>query len=675
MAANWARTTRLFARLLLYEWAGLIFLACTVSHRPSNIWIAVCLGALICSFPVLLAFKKPDSVLTRHAIGVSQILLGSLLIHITGGRIESHFYIFGSLAFLSFYRDWRVLISASLVAIADQLIRGMFWPLSVYGVNDLSIWRTVEHGGWIVFEDVFLVFSCVQACREVWTTSVQHGEFEAARDQALRATAVAEHERGRAEFANRSKSAFLASMSHEIRTPLNAVMGYSQLLQRDRTLNDSARQSLGIINSSGEHLLSLINDILDMAKVEAGRVTLHPLIFDLGVTVEDLSILFRPRMQAKKLNFETRKNLENLRCISADEGKIRQIVMNLLSNAVKFTNSGGITLTVNSEVRADGERWLVLEVQDTGIGIAAEEQGELFRPFIQTHAGLNTSGGTGLGLAISREYARLMGGDITVRSQVGEGTTFRFEVPVTVVAGTPAVHTASQPSPVGLKPGQAVPRVLIVDDIESNREWVKKILEFTGFEVREADSGIAALELYQSYKPDIVLMDVRMPGMDGTEAARRIRALPDQGRQVAIIAVTASVMHEEQDSVLASGMNDILAKPLNENELFEKLRLHLGISYLYADHCDLESLRQEVSSAQDDKNDDPGPRPELPPGLIDELRDALAAGEKSHLDSLVLRVEEYDSRFAANIRKLSDEYEYDALNDLLAAYTLTTNDK
>jgi signal transduction histidine kinase len=229
-----------------------------------------------------------------------------------------------------------------------------------------------------------------------------------------------------AEAANRAKSTFLANMSHEIRTPMNAILGFAQLMQRDQSLTEAQRERLKTINRSGEHLLALINDILEMSKIEAGRTTLHNTSFDLSAMVDDMEMMFRLRAEAKKLSLSARKSADLPRCVIADEGKLRQVLINLLGNAVKFTKEGGVSLSVGVKKRENGALRLSVEVMDTGVGIAREEMGKLFEYFEQTEAGLKSEGGTGLGLAISREFVRLMGGNITVFSQVGKGSTFAF---------------------------------------------------------------------------------------------------------------------------------------------------------------------------------------------------------------------------------------------------------
>jgi PAS domain S-box-containing protein len=284
-----------------------------------------------------------------------------------------------------------------------------------------------------------------------------------------------------AEAANRAKSVFLANMSHEIRTPMNAILGYSQLMLRDPALGPEAKENLNIINRSGDHLLGLINDILDMSKIEAGRVSLNPVTFDVSGFLKDLTAMFRLRAEAKGLGFEVIEGEGCARNIVADEGKIRQALINLLGNAVKFTERGWIKTRVSVREGNGSQLRLSARVEDTGVGISAAEQRQLFRPFAQTQSGLKAQTGSGLGLAISREYARLMGGDILVSSEAGKGTLFRFEIPVGPGPGSAGVKQKESRKVMRLLPGQPAQRLLIVDDERNNRDWLNKLLTSVGF--------------------------------------------------------------------------------------------------------------------------------------------------------------------------------------------------
>src|SRR6476661_1423531 len=346
------------------------------------------------------------------------------------------------------------------------------------------------------------------------------GVFAAARD-------VTERKRYEQSLqqANRAKSVFLANMSHEIRTPMNAILGFSQLMLRDQDLTPRQCQYLGTINRSGEHLLALINDILEMSKIEAGRTTLNPSTFDLPVLLKDLEMMFRVRTDEKKLSFSVESIGAVPQYIVTDINKMRQVFINVLGNAVKFTEQGGIGLRVRADRGGATGPCLRVEVEDTGPGISPDDHDKLFRHFEQTKTGQQAGTGTGLGLAISREFVRLMGGDITFSSQVGRGSVFTIHIPLKE-GDARAVQAKDAPRHVtALKPGQGPCRVLVADDIEDNRQLLAQLLTPIGFEICLATNGAEAVQEFERWRPHLVLMDFRMPVMDGHEAIRRIRAM------------------------------------------------------------------------------------------------------------------------------------------------------
>jgi signal transduction histidine kinase/DNA-binding NarL/FixJ family response regulator len=460
-----------------------------------------------------------------------------------------------------------------------------------------------------------------------------------------------------AEAANRAKSAFLANMSHEIRTPMNAILGFSQLMLREQTLTAKQSQYLGTINRSGEHLLALINDILEMSKIEAGRTTLNHTTFDLPGLLKDLEMMFRVRTDAKKLSFVVETIGDVPRYIVADINKLRQVFINVLGNAVKFTERGGVGLRVRVDRSGAAGPCLRFEVEDTGPGISEDEQDKLFRHFEQTKTGQQSGTGTGLGLAISREFIRLMGGDITLNSQVGKGTTFVMEVPLKE-GEAHAVRTNDKTRQVQkLRPGQATVRVLVADDVEDNRELLAQFLGPVGFEIRLANDGAEAVKAFEQWRPHLVLMDFRMPVMDGHEAIRRIRAGPG-GKEAKIIAVTASAMDENRQELLAVGADDFIGKPFQEEELFEKIQTHLGVEYVYAEPPAAEA--QEESAAFT-----PESLAGLPYGLLHRMREAVLRADLDDLLETISAVESRDPRLARELRRLAQRYEYQNLLDLL----------
>jgi signal transduction histidine kinase/ligand-binding sensor domain-containing protein/ActR/RegA family two-component response regulator len=375
--------------------------------------------------------------------------------------------------------------------------------------------------------------------------------------------------------ASHAKSTFLANMSHELRTPLNAVIGFAQVLDRRAALKGEDRESLGIIQKSGEHLLSLINDVLSLAKIEAGGMALALKPFDLRALIGSVQSIISVRAEAKGLTlaFDTDPGLP--RVVLGDEAKLRQVLINLLGNAVKFTSAGHVALTVTMVA----ER-IRFEVEDTGAGIHPSEVPHLFTAFLQTESGRSSREGTGLGLAISRQIVTLMGGDIEVVSRVGQGSVFRFEI---ALPATDAAIEETAGRVTRLAPGQSLPRILIVDDTEQNRRLLNQLLVAVGFEVREASGGRQAIEIAEAWKPAVIFMDARMTGIDGREATRRIREreAAESGARAAIVALSAGVFEHEREEMLASGADDFVAKPFRIEAILARIARFTGVKYLY----------------------------------------------------------------------------------------------
>jgi len=458
-----------------------------------------------------------------------------------------------------------------------------------------------------------------------------------------------------AEAANRAKSMFLSTMSHEIRTPMNAILGYAQLMLRDAGLGADAKANLEIIGRSGQHLLALINDVLDMSKIEAGRIELDPVTFNVRAMLDDLAAMFHLRARAKELGFEMLVDGETVPYVLADQGKIRQVLINLLANAIKFTNSGQIELHITLGRRHADQLWLAACVADTGAGMSDKEQEKLFEPFSQGTRVSENREGTGLGLAISRRFARLMGGDLTVSSNPGKGSTFRFEVPIQVGDAVVAVQHSAPRRVVSLRPGTEAPKILVVDDRLENRDWLMKLLTAVGFTVRIAADGVAAIRAWEEWSPRLILMDVHMPLMNGLEATRRIKADP-RGKETVIVALTASAMDEDRRAAAEGGTDDFLAKPVREDDLLEKMGKLLNVPYNYA---------EEKSTAAAGPSSRLG---QLPPDLALEILNATMAGDKNGLDRLIGRVREAGDEASAHaLQLLADRYDYDALTLLLEA--------
>lgn len=404
-----------------------------------------------------------------------------------------------------------------------------------------------------------------------------------------------------AEAANRAKSEFLANMSHELRTPLNAILGFTQLLTRDPIFRAAQLEYLDIISRSGEHLLTLINDVLEMSKIESGRAVLNENDFDLYHLLSSLEEMFRLKAQATGLRLSFERSPELPRYICTDEGKLRQVLINLLDNAIKFTQTGRVTVRIDTQPRelplsyTQGEAIVLSEprpappssrlwfsISDTGCGIAAHELKTLFEPFVQSASGLKSQQGTGLGLPISQRFVRLMGGEISVTSTLGQGTRFCFDIHIQ--SGNVANISVQQPHRrvIGLAPDQPPYRLLVVEDKWENRQLLVKILTNVGFEVREAENGQVGIAIWQTWEPHLIWMDMRMPVMDGYEATKQIRAQL-KGQATLIIALTASAFEEARSAILAAGCDDFVRKPFQEATIFDKLAEHLGVRYLYAE--------------------------------------------------------------------------------------------
>ncbi|MBD2179759.1 response regulator [Planktothrix sp. FACHB-1355] len=468
--------------------------------------------------------------------------------------------------------------------------------------------------------------------------------------------------------ANQAKSEFLSKMSHELRTPLNAILGFTQLLARDNSLNQVQREQLGIVERSGEHLLQLINDVLEMSKIEAGRIAFNENNFDLISTLNSIKEMLQLKAESKRLQLIFDCAPHTPQYLRTDENKLRQVLINLIGNAIKFTSSGGVVLRVMpgndlAEIvseNATKSRKLLFEVEDTGPGIAPHELDTLFDPFVQTETGRNSEQGTGLGLPISRQFVQLMGGDITVNSVLGEGTIFKFDVKVELVEAKEVQTYQSSKRAIALAPNQPKYRILAVDDRWESRQLLIHLLSPLGFDVRAAENGQQAIEEWQSWEPNLILMDMQMPVMDGYEATKYIKAHL-KGQATVIIALTASVFEENRITVLSAGCDDFVRKPFREEVLLEKLATYLGVRYVYSEAQSTTSTQSRESQ----KQLEPESLTVMPSGWITQLYEAADSIDNDRILELIAEIPAEEAFLAQYLTDLVKKFRCDAIIDLI----------
>ncbi len=579
---NWARTDRMFAALLAFQWVFGIVIAFFVSPRTwsgiesaihPHLVAAVLLGCVIAALPIALALRQPGALSTRIVIAIAQMLYASLLIHLTGGRIETHFHIFGSLAFLAFYRDFRVLIVATGVIAADHLLRGMFLPLSVFGVLTASPWRALEHAGWVIFEDVILFRAIIVQLQDMRTVATRQAMLEQTNDliecEVRVRTEELELRRAEAVESARLKSEFLANMSHEIRTPMNGVIGMTELLlaTEQTPLQEDYTET---IRSSADALLRILNDILDLSKIEAGRLIMEYRGMHIPRLAEDTLALMQHVAADKGIEIIF-DHPPHIHCTYVgDEVRIRQVLTNLLGNAIKFTEHGEVVVRIEAVPGANSMSEVRFEISDTGIGIPEDRLEDVFGAFIQADGSTTRRyGGTGLGLSICKRLVEMMGGTIGVQSEPGKGSTFWFKLTMERIDD----DLAPEVNPMDVQRGS---RMLIVDDSAVNRRLLRDHLAAGGYQTSEAIGPYEAIQLAKEEgKWDFVLLDDAMPAIAGRDLARQLRKFESCANSC-IVLLSSSIDYITHAETVAWQIDGWLAKPIRIRQLQNVLRQALG---------------------------------------------------------------------------------------------------
>jgi signal transduction histidine kinase/ActR/RegA family two-component response regulator len=503
---------------------------------------------------------RPGAVLTRHVVAVGQMLMSSLLIHVTGGRIETHFHIFGSLAFLAFYRDWKVLITASLVVSFNHFIGGVYWPQSAFGVIAANPLRWLEHTGWVIFEDVFLILSIRQNRQILRDIAHRRAELEEAKETA--------------ECANRAKDDFLAVLSHELRTPLTPALASLSAMVNDADVSLEIREELRMIQRNVGMEAHLIDDLLDLSRIASGKVQMSESAVDVHSILTHILDTSRPELLKKRLTIGHALDAK-VPCVQGDSSRLQQVFWNLFKNAMKFTPEGGCIIVRTSNLG----QILRVDVTDTGIGIPETVIDKLFRPFQQGGESVTRRfGGLGLGLSICRGIIELHRGEIRVQSVgEGKGATFTVDLPV----HAPSALAEEIPSEIVPSPGKPAMRVLLVDDHVDTRNTLSRLLARAGYDVTTAESVGSALQKAAEMEFDLLISDIGLPDGTGRDLMSTLR--PQFG--LPGIAFSGFGMEEDIRQSLEAGFSAHLVKPVDFQRLKNEIARALARSGRLSGEC------------------------------------------------------------------------------------------
>jgi PAS domain S-box-containing protein len=554
------------------------------------------------------------------------------------------------------YRRWGIATWSAAVQTAAESGRDI-QPVEYRVTCKNGDVRTMEISGVTLGDDLLATFIDFTARKQAEAELKEyHDHLENLVEERTAALSVAKEA---AEAANIAKSTFIATMSHELRTPLNAILGFSELMSRDVTTTAAQKETLSIIKRSGAHLLGMINDVLDISKIEAGRLELDVQAFDLIDLLQEIGAMIGIRAADKQLSFRLEIAADIAQYIKADSGKLRQVLINLLGNATKFTPQGKVILRARTRpLPAAAMTLLSIDVADTGIGIAEDQQETLFKPFVQLVQVNTDAKGTGLGLAISKSLIEFMGGEISVASLLGEGSTFKIELPV-AIASVDDITAEEEWRPVKcIAPDQPPWRLLVVDDNADNRLLLTTILAEVGFQVCEAENGEEAIRAFEQWQPHLIWMDMRMPVMDGYEATAKIRQLAG-GSTVKIIALTASAFREQHGRIINAGCDAVLHKPFQVQEIFAALSQHLAVKFVYRDApFPVSSPSRETTVEMLDK---------LPTALRQQLHDAALNLDAEETDRAISQIRLTAPDVADGLQELAQQYQFDRIIRLTEA--------